>query len=92
MAFTDSEKLAYLRVNKKSSNMDVKPVDLLRAAVYALESGAEHYESLIILARTPLPGGGYGIDTWRCNFARDSETAMYVVAQDIHLTKMKEGR
>lgn len=86
---TDVEKLAWLRVNKRESNMDVKPIDLLRAAAYAIETGEENYESMVILARTKLPSGDYGIDRWRCNVAPDTETALYVIAQDINLRKMR---
>lgn len=86
---TDVEKLASLRVSRQSSNLDVKPLDLFRAAAHTLDSGEETYDSAIILARRKMPDGSFEIYTWRCGLSRDSETALMVIAQDLNIRKQR---
>lgn len=90
--YSDLEKMAALRAKKLSQNLDVKPVDLFRAAAYGVASGEEHYDNVLIIARTFLgPSGRYEYSTWRCGVTREQETTMLVVAQDINILKMRGG-
>lgn len=92
MAYTDVEKLAALRVSKLSDNTDVKPIDLLRAAAYAIESGTEAPTSIIILTREVGQDNSIITGSWRCGIRREEELCMYVYAQDGLIQKMRKGQ
>jgi hypothetical protein len=92
MAYTDVEKLASLRVSKKSDNTDVKPVDLLRAAVYAIETGADAPTSVIILTREIGEDNSIITGSWRCGIRREEELCLYIFAQDHLIQKMRKGQ
>lgn len=92
--FSDLEKMAALRAKKTELNLDIKPVDLFRAAAYEVASGADHYDNVLIIARRmigPNPDFGYEYSTWRCCVTREQETTMLVVAQDINVRKLRGG-
>jgi hypothetical protein len=91
MTYTDVEKLAALRVNKKELNTDVKPVDLLRAAVYALETGEETFTSAVIMTRETRKDGSVLTGAWRSGVTREQELCMYVYAQHELIEKMRRG-
>lgn len=92
MAYTDVEKLAALRVNKKTQNTDVKPVDLLRAAVYALETGEENFNAVMLLTRELKPGGDVQTGSWRCGLTREQELVTLVYAHDNFMNKVRKGQ
>lgn len=46
---SDLEKLAALRVGRLDSNLDAKPIDLLRAAAHDVETGSVRCSGVLIL-------------------------------------------
>ncbi len=46
---SDTEKLASLRIDRLDSNMDVRPIDLLRAAAHEIESGSVKCTGVLVL-------------------------------------------
>jgi hypothetical protein len=86
---TDLEKLAALRVSKQSDNTGVKPIDLLRAAVYALEKGEEVFTSVVILTREVKPNSNIQTGSWRAGVSREQEMMMLVLAQDELIERLR---
>lgn len=87
--YTDVEKLAALRVSKRSDNTDVKPVDLFRAAVYALETGQENFETAVILTRQQLPNGNVQTGSWRCGVTREQELMLLRLAEEELIERLR---
>lgn len=92
MAYTDVEKLASLRVSKKSENTDVRPVDLLRAIVYALETGQETFTGLLVTTREVKTGNMLELGHWRAGITRDDELVMLTLSEAAHINKMRNSR
>ncbi len=90
--YTDVEKLAALRVSKRSDNTDVKPVDLLRAAVYHLETGQETFTGAVLITREEKPDRTLILGTWRCGVSRDQELVMLTLQKANQINKMRESR
>lgn len=89
---SDAEELAYRRVDKLTDNTKVKPIDLLRAATHALESGEENFTSVIILTRETKVDGSIATGGWRCGITRDQEMMMYVLAEHELINRMRESQ
>lgn len=90
--YTDVEKLASLRVSKQSDNTNVKPVDLLRAMVYAIETGQETFTGAVVMTREDKPGNVLILGNWRCGVSRDQELIMLTLNQADHINKMRNSR
>lgn len=88
--YTDVEKLAALRVNKLSANTDVRPVDLLRAVVYALETGRETFAGAVLITREERADRTLMLGTWRCGLTQDQELTMLTLTKADHINKMRK--
>lgn len=88
--YTDVEKLAALRVSKQSENTNVKPVDLLRAAVYALETGSETFTGAVLLTREEKADRTLILGSWRCGVSQDMELVMLTLKKAAHIEKMRK--
>lgn len=79
-----------MRVRKQSANTNVKPVDLLRAVVYALETGDETFTGAVLITREEKPDRTLILGTWRCGLTQDDELVMLTLNQADHINKMRK--
>lgn len=86
---TDIEKMAAMRADRAKSNLDVRPIDLLRAAIHDLETGVSQADGLIISMVYRPPDEARIYDSYRCGLTRDQELAQHIIMQDILLRKWK---
>lgn len=75
---SDVERLASKRCDKAENNMDVTPLDLLRAAAHDMESGSVKANSIIILfGHCPGPTDEpWTFETYRAGCTRDREIVL----------------
>lgn len=86
---TDMEKMASLRADKAKDNLSITPLDLLRAAIHDLETGAAKADGMVIcMVHRPL-NEDRTYETYRCGLTRDQEAAHLMVMQDIFMRKWR---
>jgi hypothetical protein len=90
--YTDVEKLAVLRVSKQSDNTNVRPVDLLRAAVYRLETDEETFTGPVLITREEKPDRTLILGTGRCGVSRDMELTMLTLSEADQINKLGNSR
>jgi hypothetical protein len=75
---SDVERLASLRCDKAEGNVEVKPLDLLRAACHDIETGRVKADSLLILfAHCPAAlDEPWTFETYRAGCTRDREVVL----------------
>ena len=70
---SDTERLSALRIGRLESNLDVRPIDLLRAAAFDVESGATKCDGVIVLLVHRPEGVSWGLSTMRAGLAWNDE-------------------
>jgi hypothetical protein len=75
---SDIERLASLRCDKATGNVEVKPIDILRAAAHDIETGKVKADSIVILfGHCPdALDQPWVLETYRAGCPRDREIVL----------------
>lgn len=90
---SDIERLAAARCDKQIGNVGTKPIDLLRAAAYDIETGRVKCDSIMILfAHCPeSTDEAWTLTTHRAGCARDREIVLLTMQLDATIRAWKDG-
>lgn len=82
-----SDELASKRVEKAKDNMDVRPVDLLRAMATDIERGEIKCDGLLLIYANRPKDGPWEYGAYRCGMTRDQEVVTLAVTQERTIRK-----
>lgn len=77
-----TDELAPKRVDKATDNMDVRPVDLLRAMAHDIERGELKCDGLLLIYANRPKDGPWDYGAYRCGMSRDQEVVTLVMTQE----------
>lgn len=84
---SDVEKMAAMRLSKMTDNKDAKPIDLLRAAIHDIETGALQCDGMMLVWMVRPKDSDWDYGVYRANVTRIEELAWYRLLEHSHLHK-----
>lgn len=85
------DELIAARVARENDNLNVKPVDLLRAMAEDIEKGRLQVDGLVLLYANRPKGEAWDYGSYICGMTSDQEIIALVMAQERAVRRWRKG-